>query len=198
MEKINIKQRRSVCDACGYLDTNCVFQWVPKLQCRHRIVIFQHLKEAKHAKNTVRLLRLALPQIEVVTLASANTLSDWMASITPNNWRLIYPAPSSTALELESNCKDTPVEGFILIDATWRKALSIYESNPCLADLPVRHFAQVPQGYYSIRKSSKENSLSTLEACAYAIECIEQSNMEGLREFFRNAQKWQWRHIPTT
>jgi hypothetical protein len=66
-----------------------------------------------------------------------------------------------------------PKLNIILLDGTWRKAYKILQLNPWLLNLPSLHLTFEGKSQYTIRKSSRPDSLSTLEAAAYSLQALE-------------------------
>lgn len=194
--KRNVSDKRIRCDGCFFLVEQCVCPWVPRLSTRLSILILQDPKEAKHAKNTVSLLRLGLPVVECIQTTNHDALFCALSQKDPAKWRLLFPNDGATAIESMDAKTASDIEGLIVLDATWRKAKKLYLTEPLLQNFESLCFARPPGGQYHIRKSPSELSLSTLEASAYAIEQITGDNMQSLREFMLSAQAWQWRQQP--
>ena len=187
---------RPLCHQCGFLQTQCVCQWVPRLTSSLRVLVLQHPKESTHAKNTVKLLALALPEIQLAVIETQAQLLLALADKPKSRWRLVFPTQTSVAIEAVEGEERPDIDGIILIDATWRKALAMYLTYPVLGEYLALHFASPPKGNYYIRKSPSEHTLSTLEACAYSVECLTGQTMAPLRDFFQQAQQWLWRYRP--
>ncbi|MGO2353409.1 MAG: tRNA-uridine aminocarboxypropyltransferase [Marinomonas foliarum] len=188
--------KRARCDTCGFLADQCICQWIPALSTRLKILVLQDPKEAQHAKNTVSFLSLGLPSVECISTANHDAMIQVFSQIDPAKWRLVFPSDSAESIESISADTASEIEGLILLDATWRKAKRLYFTEPLLHAFGAVCFSQPPEGQYSIRKSPSAESLSTLEACAYAIEQVTGENMQPLREFMVAAQEWQWRRQP--
>lgn len=187
---------RDVCAQCEYLELNCVCHFVPNIHTALKVIVFQSAQEAKHSKNTVKLLRLALPSIQVIQVASEDDILKKLNALDLSKWCLIYPSDHSTPIEIESENDLNNYEGIMLIDATWRKAFSLYRTCRQFEKIATKHFLSPPEGNYFIRKTSKERALSTFEACVYTLERIEQSDLSVMRVFFSQVQQWQWRQSP--
>ncbi|NLQ16113.1 DTW domain-containing protein [Marinomonas sp. M1K-6] len=189
-------EKRTRCEQCHFLTAQCVCQWIPTLSTRLKVLILQDPKEAKHAKNTVTLLRLGLPSVDCISTADQAVLANVLMQKDPAKWCLVFP--TDDAVRVESMAADciAKIEGLILLDATWRKAKKLYFTEPLLQRFGAVCFSQPPIGQYQIRKSPSDLSLSTLEACAYAVERIAGDNMQPLRAFMSTAQAWQWRQQP--
>ncbi|MGR0278616.1 tRNA-uridine aminocarboxypropyltransferase [Marinomonas dokdonensis] len=187
---------RKTCCGCGYLVSQCVCPWVPSLTTSVQVVVLQDPKEAEHAKNTVNLLKLALPSVRCLNANDGNSIATFIQSIDAQNWRLIFPTQESQAVEKQSASVMSTINGVILLDATWRKAKKCYWTHESLQSLQAWNFASPPESEYAIRKSPDTNALSTLEACAYIVEQVTGDDMQALRNFMTSAQAWQWRHQP--
>lgn len=157
----------------------------------------QHPTEVSQSKNTVHLLSLALPQTQIFVGESAADFTALRAKIAASLgpvW-LIYPSEHSKSIEQvridlapqpteslghdlvnEAKVKTTEKaqqESIILLDGTWRKAYRMLKLNPWLLELPSLHLNFTGKSQYIIRKSSRSDSLSTLEATAYSLQALE-------------------------
>lgn len=188
----SLSERRKTCSGCGFLQRQCVCAWIPKLDTSLKIIVVQDPKEAKHAKNTVALLRLALPSVKCISVSQIDDL----ATLTPSQWRLVFPSETADLLEQLDTQQKADIEGVILLDATWRKAKKWMFTEQSLQGFSCVSFAQAPAGAYAIRKAPNDRALSTLEACAYCIEQLRGTDMQPLRGFMQEAQAWQWRQQP--
>lgn len=186
---------RPVCEQCGFLLQQCVCQWIPTLVTGLKVIVIQDPKEAKHAKNTVTLLRLALPAVECLSCDTVD-LEKKLSALPLERWRLVFPNERSSPIEQIARREAEAIEGVILIDATWRKAKRLFLSTPLFHNMASIHFVNPPQGEYSIRKSPSLLALSTLEACGYTLEQLTGHDMQPLRDFMVSAQAYQWRQQP--
>lgn len=187
---------RVSCKGCGYLLSQCVCAWRPCLKADLEILIIQDPKEAAHAKNTVALLRLALPQIRCIKSSDQTALDDVFNTLDPHQWRLIFPSEQSVPIESLSTPGKEDIKGVIFIDATWRKARKIFLSDSRWQGFKMLNFSSPPLSEYDIRKKPNVRSLSTLEACAYTVEALTDKDMTKLRRFMYDAQQFQWRQQP--
>ncbi|MGB3600114.1 MAG: tRNA-uridine aminocarboxypropyltransferase [Marinomonas sp.] len=189
--------KRQTCNRCHFLTAQCVCHLLPApQQVGLRIIVLQDPKEAKHAKNTVALLTLVLPQVECIGMDDVR-LPERLQALDLTKWRVLYPAEQAQPIEALTSDVAATIEGIILIDATWRKAKRFYLSQPFLHSIPSVHFASPPAPNYEIRKSPNACALSTLEACCYAVEKIAAEEMQPIRDFMVASIKWQWRRQPS-
>ena len=188
--------KRQICSTCGYPQNTCLCDWINPITAPVNIIILQHPKEAKHAKNTVKLLTLGLKNI---TVLQGETPNDWAelahkVTIQTQNYCLVYPHKNSTSLE--SITSTTHKEKYfpanhnvIFIDASWRKALKIWHLNPWLQLCNSWHFTHPPKNQYQIRHTTQQSSLSTLESVAYVLEHTHNINCMPLHTLFSNMQQ---------
>lgn len=191
--------KRQICQTCQYPQSTCVCAWVKPITPPLNIIILQHPKETKHAKNTVKLLNLGIKHVIVLC---GEQPKDWQelaqqVKETPQNFCLFFPHDSSQALEsVTSEQHKTgyfPVDKqVIFIDASWRKAQKIWHLNPWLQLCQSWHFAEPPANQYRIRQTRVPNSLSTLESVAYVLEFTHDVDCSALLALFNHMQHTQF------
>ena len=167
---------RTYCSSCHYPEKTCICKWVKPIESPIEIIILQHGSEASHAKNTVKLLELGLNRITTVCGEEASNFQEIASecALSPEKYAVCFPSEQSTPIEesvlqWERGNASQTFEHVIFIDASWRKALKVWHLNPWLHQLKTWHFSEPPENQYRIRKTSKENSLSTLESVAYVL-----------------------------
>ena len=140
------------------------------MMSKQRVHILQHPKETNHAKNTVRLITLCLPDVEVLVGESPEDFASLKEEVlgNPADFNVFYPHVQSQCFE-EQFSSTTPAN-LIFIDATWRKAYKIWQHNPWLHCCQSWHFETPPASRYAIRQTKVEGGISTLEALAYVLE----------------------------
>jgi DTW domain-containing protein YfiP len=161
------------------------------LHCPVQITVLQDSSEVNHAKNTVRLLQLAIPTTQVVIINESTELTDAML----DDAVIIYPSDNATAVELWADqTSDKPAQlpkHIILLDGSWRKTHKIWMQYPQLHLIPALTFTQAGTTQYRIRKANKPNSMSTLEACAYTLEQLYDLDCSALHQLL-NAMQGHW------
>ncbi|MFQ3190320.1 MAG: DTW domain-containing protein YfiP [Paraglaciecola sp.] len=188
--------KRQVCSQCGYPQSTCLCAWVNPITAPLNIIILQHPKEVKHAKNTVKLLTLGL---EKITVLQGEKPNDWeklaqKLAKQPQNYSLFYPHEQSISVESisspESKESVFPVDhNVIFIDASWRKALKIWHLNPWLQQCNSWHFTNPPDNQYHIRQTTQQDSLSTLESVVYVLEYTHNINCKPLHTLLSKMQQ---------
>jgi len=100
------------------------------------ITIIQDPSETLHAKNTARLLTLAIPSCQIVTL---DGITEWPQTLIKQNQRTVVIYPSENAQPIETlylasdmslNEKLAGIEHIILLDGSWRKTRKLWLSYP--------------------------------------------------------------------
>ncbi|MCL1101008.1 tRNA-uridine aminocarboxypropyltransferase [Shewanella saliphila] len=164
--------KRKYCTTCQYPQSACICHAVKPTTTVTDIIIMQHPSEVEHAKNTVKLLKLALPQTQIYvgeTAADFAELQGYLAAQTRPVF-IVYPNEhSQAASQVEADNKAI----IVLIDGTWRKAYRMLQLNPWLLNYPSLHLECDDESQYVIRKAKRSDSLSTLEAAAYTLASLE-------------------------
>lgn len=137
-----------------------------------KVIILQHPSEVEHAKNTVKLLCLSLPQTKVVVGETAEDFAELQEELLLSKRKvyLVYPSENSQNAASSAVPSDCTI---LLIDGTWRKAFKMLQLNPWLLALPALHIEFEGVSQYRIRKAKRSDSLSTLEATAYTLQAID-------------------------
>ena len=164
---------RDYCKHCHYPKTTCVCDAITRIHSPVEIVILQHNKETAHAKNTARLVKLCIPETDIVigNTAQCDAIETLSHEIASRRAALIYPTDNSIPIE-STYTDDNPTSGIetlVFIDASWRQALAMFRSIPWLQCLPAFHFSDAPTSRYDIRHTKLSYSLSTLEAVQYCL-----------------------------
>lgn len=190
---------RQYCEQCAYPKQTCVCAAVEPLTLPIRVIILQHEKEGKHAKNTARLAKLVSPDIEIVKLSDTYSIKILVNSIVVANALVLYPNDTSIALEgytqahiknIRKSKMSTEPLTLILIDASWRQAYGIWQQHTWLKKFRHCHFANLPNKQYVIRKSKSSHQLSTIEALAYSVEIICGISGQAYLDIFNYMQEY--------
>jgi len=179
--------KRPICKHCNRPVRNCICALISPITNQVEVLILQHPDEAPNAKNTAGLLHLSLKnsQLKIGEQFVAKDLADWLFA-DQKQPLLLYPEiPEYKALGLAA---PQPLSSVILgiqnpirlviIDATWRKSRKMLYLNRALQSLPRMMLTETPASVYKIRKAHSENQLSTLEASCYALQQLEQQQVD--------------------
>ncbi|GAA3548895.1 tRNA-uridine aminocarboxypropyltransferase [Zobellella aerophila] len=157
---------RHYCHGCRLPLNACLCHQVTPQPCPLPVLILQHPLEARHAKSTVPLLRLAMPELRVVV---AETL-DPLPEPASGRWWLLYPGAQALDVDRAEPARlRAEIGGLVVLDGTWRKTRRLLYLNPWLRQLPTLSFSQAPAGAYAIRKGPGGQALSTLESLAHVL-----------------------------
>ncbi|MGI2135880.1 Uncharacterized conserved protein [Shewanella baltica] len=162
---------RHYCAICRYPQNACLCASVQPISPMTQLVVLQHPSEVEHKKNSVRVLSLVVAETQVYvgeSEADFNGLREHLAACNKPIY-LVYPSEQSVSVEQQPINPDCVL---LLLDGTWRKAFKMLQLNPWLTQYPAVHLAEGYESRYRIRKSSRSDSLSTLEACAYMLSAL--------------------------
>lgn len=183
---------RLYCEHCGYPQKTCICSHINTVDTSLEIVIIQHEKEALHAKNTARLVSLCIPSTRIILANDVVAMQSLSEHCSRRHSVLVYPSECSTPIENVDAVARSEITTLILIDGSWKQAFGLVKQNPWLTKLPAFHFISAPTSNYAIRHTTLSNALSTLEATAYALQCLDQIDVSGLHRAQRALQdKWQ-------
>lgn len=158
----------------------------------------QHPNEAKHAKNSARLIPLSMPSSMIYVGESAEDFAALRKQLLLQQARtcVFYPHPNSIELEQQiERYQAANYNTLIFIDATWRKAYKMWQLNTWLHNFPSWHFANPPSSQYKVRSTKLTNAISTLEAASYAMSLGHNVNTQPLLELFDAMQNNLLKHI---
>lgn len=166
--------KRPNCPKCQYPINACLCASIRPISTRVELIVLQDPGEVKHAKNSVKLMKAVMKELQVVV---GETIDDFISLKRYLDRQakpifVLYPSSDSESIGEMSLPKDVIL---LLIDGTWRKAFKLFTLNPWLNQYPAVHLDLDSPSNYTIRKAKRADSLSTLEAAAMAIKEIEPS-----------------------
>jgi len=164
--------KRVVCGKCKRPERACICHLMYEINNDVLVVILQHKSEQKQAKGTVPLILGSLSNCELFVgeqFAEDTRLAKILARH-QGSTALLYPGEKSRPI---SELQEQNVTCIIVLDGTWKKAYRLFAINEFLHTLPLVTLSKSYQGLYDIRKTEKENALSTLEATCYALTELE-------------------------
>jgi DTW domain-containing protein YfiP len=179
--------KRLLCSRCERPQTTCLCALATPIENQVEVIILRHPQETGNAKNTATLLKLSLARIRVLegeTFATAdlkNLLNDPIYTQV-----LLYPdTPEAAAMGIasppllqQSAIQQPDAIRLWVLDATWRKSRKMLYLNPDLQKLPRLSLTDMPASRYAIRKSHLPEQLSTLESTCYALQQLEQNQVD--------------------
>jgi DTW domain-containing protein YfiP len=166
---------RVACARCLRPQATCLCALVRPTAHRTEVLVLQHPREQRQAKNSVALLRLSLAHCEVVVgeCFAPGTLQALLHR-PGRETRLLYPdVPTLAAPTVWETTATKPLR-LVVLDATWRKSLRMLHEHPALAALPRLSLdAPAPTRYRAIRAARRVDQVSTLEATVQALALLE-------------------------
>ncbi|MBO1256768.1 DTW domain-containing protein [Alteromonas sp. 5E99-2] len=184
---------RQICEKCHYPSSTCICSFVKVISTKHKIHVLQHYKETKHAKNTVRLARLAIQDIELSVIKTNDDVTQIYQQLRNKKICVLYPSKCSRVLNKERLAfKNANYDEIIFIDGTWKQTKGIFNrlAQQCHIEPWELDNAELP--HYYIRKSPIKEGMSTLEAIASVLETVEELDVSTLYSLLKGFQShWQ-------
>ena len=173
---------RTYCSNCNRPSTNCLCPYITKQITSFPIVICRHPDESTHPFTTSRIADLGATSVQCsigldIDEQSIKGLFQYQraSSVALLYTNHSYGQHESFVIDFEQPPKPLAdaftkftetVDGLIVLDGTWRNTREIMLRNAWLTELPTLTLTGLPKSLYSIRKTSKESVVSTLEAVA--------------------------------
>ena len=194
------KQRRSVCDNCHRPPALCVCDVLPqqRFDTDTRVLILQHPNERRKKNfSTVPLIKLILKNVQVIHGYRFEELDRIppIKKCLDNGQRplLLYPSPEAISLDKtnkekstmnarsssnkmdDDTLRSTDSHLLIIVDGTWTEAKRMVRDSPALVEACqlVQFTSESSSLYDAVRQEPEEHCLSTLEACAQALQLLE-------------------------
>ncbi|HIF9086551.1 TPA: tRNA-uridine aminocarboxypropyltransferase [Photobacterium damselae] len=190
------------CKQCGKAIKACICHWIQTIDAKTELWILQHPSETKRAIGTARILTLSLPNSRLFVGEDFSThqeLNQLLADPCRQAY-VIYPGEGALPIsQVAQSAADTSaIQTLILLDGTWKKAFKMWQLSSNLQQLPAVMLDNADNGNYRIRKSPKENGVSTVEAGFLALSAMEppQSRYIPLLETFERMIDFQIKQMP--
>lgn len=186
MDSLSAKPKRPTCARCLRASSACICDCAETVEHLCEVLILQHPDEARHIKSSGRLLHLCLPHSQIeIGLAFEPSHLNAILQLDGKQNVLLYPETESPQTERNSPSiwQEFPVTQLrlIILDASWRQSRVMLKANPQLQSLPRMGLRETPNSRYVIRRAHKADQLSSLEACAYALQILEPENDHCLK-----------------
>ena len=187
--------KRAFCQQCNKALVACICGSICELNNQYFLHILQDPSEQKKAIGTARILDLSLSKVQL----SIGTIFN-PTDFDLDNTFLVFPSETaSTVADLHTMKKINSRTQFILLDGSWKKAYKILMSNPFLKTLPTITFnTENKSSNYRLRKSPREDGLSTVEAGYYLLSELENDTEKfiPLLDVFDEMINFQVANIP--
>ena len=154
----------------------CYCKDIEPFNSRPQFVILLHPKESRKAINTGRMAFLHLKNARLMTDSSFDEHEPLQKLLKDPGKRcyLLFPGPD--AQDVAAWCKPDSATGqedvFIILDATWSMARSMYRKSRCLQALPQVMFHPPKPSEFIIRKQPRAYCFSTIETIHHIIELM--------------------------
>lgn len=184
---------RSLCHQCRYPLNACVCPWLRRIDSPADIVILQHYRERDHAKNTTRLLQLAIPEVDVRVVEAGSDLTRSLPA--PHDGHIAVLFPTAHSRPLEGNLSEFAANRYrklVFLDGSWKQASGMAQSLSQNPLLDFFHFDNPPPSHYQIRHTRQPCALSTIEAVALVLETAFSIDSRPLIDLLDGFQQ-QWR-----
>src|SRR5260221_11573052 len=204
------------CPDCAKPLPLCICDSIEPIESRISLLILQHPQEQDRALGTARLTALHFKNAVVKIGLSWPSLSKALGRPVhdPSRWAVLYLGSAKVAEletdrdivainrkgEIEHNQRAVlkEIEGIVLLDGTWSQAKALWWRNAWMLKcqrviLGPAH----PSRYGKLRRESRRDGLSTIEAAAMALAAIEKrpdiaetlhSSFERMLAKYRRAQ----------
>ncbi len=173
--------KRAICERCLKAASACICATIQSIDNQHFLHILQDPSEEKKAIGTARILDLSLTRAKI----SVGELFDPSLFVLDNSY-LVFPGESAIAADRLCETKNINSNSqFILLDGSWKKAYKLLMSNPFLQSLPKVSINIDKKSEYRIRKSPREDGLSTVEAGYYLLSQLE-NNSEKFKPLLKS------------
>jgi len=157
--------KRLICSGCERPLKTCLCDDLVELSCNYQLIILQDPKEAKHALSSAPLLARSIIGAKLIVGEQFDP-----ETILGKNWKdesvLVFPTDNSLTA---SKASTLDFKHLILLDGTWRKVARLLHLNPWLAEIPSLAIEANNNSEYTIRKSPREDGLSTIEAAVQVL-----------------------------
>src|SRR5271169_6814529 len=180
------------CQHCGKPLPLCICDGITRIESRISLLILQHPQEQDRALGTARLTALHFANAVVKIGLSWPSLSKALGRpvADPSRWAVLYLG-SAKASELDTESEIVAInrkgemedhqravlkgiEGIVLLDGTWSQAKALWWRNPWMLKCQrVILGPKRPSAYGQLRRESRRDGLSTIEAAALLLAALE-------------------------
>ena len=182
---------RILCLSCQRPEKACICRFITPIDNRVLVVVLQHPSEVKQVKGTVALLSKSLQYCQVIEGDNFTDNKALLHIFSNYNPVLLYPSEQAEVLTesvVDSfnlrNKNEKPL-CLLILDGTWKKAYRMFMLSKNLHNLRQVCLPEelASAGQYLIRKVAKNNALSSLEACCYALSILENDWQDFGKDF---------------
>lgn len=152
--------KRKLCDRCERPLKTCLCDSLVEMSCDYQLIILQDPKESKHALSSAPILAKSITGARLIIGDEFNPV-ELMGESWQKDSLLIFPSETSLSIE---QVQTRNFKYLVLLDGTWKKVSRLLHLNPWLNTLSCVAIPSSNASDYQIRKSPREDGLSTIEA----------------------------------
>jgi DTW domain-containing protein YfiP len=184
-----IKGQRKIkdpCEGCGLNKAFCLCASIPRLELKTLVTLIIQTRESKKPSNTGLLAIKALTHSEVFVRGLPGQALDFSKILKPNYQPLLlFPSDDAQTLSKKWLSQfNLPIQ-LLVPDGSWRQASKIHHRHTELDSIPRVKINDLNTRPLHLRKETKPEGMSTLEAIAKALAIIEdQSVGSSLTELY--------------
>jgi len=183
--------KRDLCQSCQKPLRACICQFFCSIDNQIKVIALQHPSEVNQNKGTLTLLKNSLSNIEVIE--GEDFTENKRLNEVINHYKdtvcLLYPSEKSLNIENLSTSEKHKPKVIIVLDGTWKKSYKMYQLSKNLHNLPHIKLPEGCESLYQIRKTKKDNALSTLEATVLSLTLLE-NNQTKYKKLIENFVKF--------
>jgi DTW domain-containing protein YfiP len=167
---------RPLCLTCRKAAIMCYCKTIEPFSSQPQFVILLHPKESRKAINTGRMAWLHLNNARLMTDSSFDDHEPLRKLLDDPGKRchLLFPGPNAQDIATWKNpaAPSDQEDVFLILDATWSMARSMYRKSRCLQALPQVMFHPPKPSEFIIRKQPHVDCFSTIETIHHIIELM--------------------------
>ena len=161
--------KRALCPHCERPVKTCLCDDIVTLKCAYQLIILQDPTEAKHALSSSPILAKSIEDTRLIIGEIFDPFEllgeDWQQQSL-----LVFPSENSLS---GAQAAQLTFKYVILLDGTWRKVSRLLHLNPWLTQIPSIAIQATRASEYKIRKTPREDGLSTIEAAVETLNSLE-------------------------
>ncbi len=167
---------RTLCLNCRKAQITCYCQGIEPFTSEPQFVILLHPKESRKAINTGRMAFRHLKNAWLLTDYSFDHHVAFQGLLQDPGKRcfLLFPGPNAQDIATWPKAETASEQEnvFIILDATWAMAKTMYRQSLCLQALPQVMFHPPRPSEFVIRKQPHDYCFSTIETIHHIIEIL--------------------------
>lgn len=160
--------KRHICPGCNRPGSVCLCPALNCLPAPVELIIWQDPVEARHPLSTAPLLQLSIAGSRRC-IGDRFSYQDIFAGSPPESVAVVFPFVHKPAL---TETDFPAIRKLLILDGTWRKVRKILLCNPWLENIHHIALAADTESRYQIRKSPRNDGLSTIEAGVGAVNLL--------------------------